>query len=137
MSEYTILFGNYIMDIDNICSSILLQLDSKNIYKKVIRKIQFDLTTFVTYNIYDSNNYLIFKIEFGHFLLIDDKIVLGVEFTYSSSTFNYWTQLANEKKNFILKLNESKHFVVNLSKINLINDFINSQLKKHNYLGKK
>jgi len=134
IEEYKLLFNNYIKDTDIICSSILSQLKSKNIYVKVMRKIHVNFTTHIIYYFYDIKNYLIFFIKFIHFLPIDDKIILDVEFTYSSSIFNYWMTMSNEKIGFVLKLNKSKYFAINLEKINIINDFINDKLKQNNYL---
>lgn len=87
-------------------------------------------STHIIYYFYDIKNYLIFFIKFIYFLPINDKIIFDVEFTYSSSIFNYWLSLSNEKKEFVLKLNKTKYFTIDLEKINTIND----KLKQNNYL---
>ena len=104
-----------------------------NIFTKITYSNSVNLFVKTTYNFYDLNNYLIFKLHISSIFDNDKRFFIDVEFSYSSNNFYYWTQLHNP----ILKLDlintynhdKIKHLIL------LIKNFIQTNLQKNNYLN--
>jgi hypothetical protein len=115
-----------------IYNEIIKNLKS-NIFTKITYSNSVNLFVKTTYNFYDSDNYLIFKLHISSIFDNDKRFFIDVEFSYSSNNFYYWTQLNNP----ILKLdliNPYNHDKIKYL-ILLIKIFIQTNLQKNNYIN--
>lgn len=108
-----------------------------NLNSNIIKKISYETTTNIfiktTYCFYDFNNYIIFKLHISSILDDDKHIFVDIEFTYSSKTLNYWFQFKNPILNIKWNSEKSKKEF----NLQLIKNFIQSNLVKNNYFDQK
>lgn len=111
-----------------ICEKICKKLKPNN-YTKITSSNKISIFIRTTYCFYGLNNYVIFKIHITSLYEHDDIILIDVEFTYSSNTLYYWTQINNPTLKLHLKKTDQNK--IN-SHIISINEFIQLNLSKNN-----
>ena len=130
------LLTNFAEEEESIIHRPIFNYISYNIGYDSFNKIKFytspNIFVTTTYKFYDSNNYMIFKLHIVNIFGDYKNILVDVEFTYSSNTLLYWSQLNNP----ILKLNwKYLNPEANIFDVDLIKNFIQTNLLKNNYFN--